>query len=312
MHVSKERISLGQTIAGNPIDIVSYTVAAPAKGKRVYIQSGIHGGEVTYWLQHRLFNFLREHMTAGEVVFVPFASPAAWEQRSYFYTHGKFDLCDGKDFNSHFPGKEDGSLHQRTAFQLAGLAKGSDLTLDLHTSRNSIPFCIYTREAYAPLVKELGLRYNYLDAEIAPDTYGSFDCAMDPAGIDNLCVECGSHDEYDAAKTDEVFAGILRLLGRMGLIDKRHTQPAGEAFFFASHKKIIIQESGFVRYDVTLGKPFRKGDTLFTLHRTAELGAEKPEVASEDGIAYKHAPTHIYRIGDETLHYIPLSALKPL
>lgn len=306
MQAAKNRIHIGNTIAGNPIDIVTYTLAAPKAGKKLHIQSGIHGGEITYWVQHKLFNILKDKLISGEVVFVPCANPASWEQRSYFYTFGKFDLYDGKDPNTHFPGKADGSLHQRIAHALATLAKQSDLGLDLHTARDSLPYCIFTKESYLPLVKEVGLAYNFLDDS---DPSGSFDAAMDPLGIDNLCIECGSHDEYNAEKTDMVVAGILRLLARLGMVDK---QPAatGEVHYFRDHKKILTRDAGFVRYDVALGKPFRKGDTLFTLHPSSELGAELPELAAEDGVAYKKSPTHIYRLGDETLHYVPKDWLK--
>ena len=310
MHALKNRITVGNTIAGNPIDIVTYTLAAPAKGKRVYIQSGMHGGEITYWVQHRLFNFLKENLKAGEVVFVPCANPAAWEQRSYFYTFGKFDLYDGKDPNTHFPGKPDGSLHQRIVHALQQLAKTADLGLDLHTARKSLPYVIFTKESYAPLVKEVGLKYNFLDDG---DPSGSFDAGLDPLNIDNLCIECGSHDEHDAAKIEQVFQGILRLLARLGMIDKSLTiHPANDSHWFRKDKKILTRDAGFVRYDIELGKPFKKGDTLFTLHPSAELGAEQPERATEDGVMYKHAPTHIYRAGDETLHYIPMDALNKI
>lgn len=313
IRVFKNRINIGQTIAGNPIDIVTYALSAPAKGKRVHVQSGIHGGEVTHWVQHRLFGFLKENLKAGEVVFVPCANPVGWEQRSYFYTFGKFDLYDGRDCNSHYPGKPDGSLHQRIAHALFGLAKGSDLGLDLHTARDSLPYCIFTKESYLPLVAEMGLAYNYLDDTAAPESSGSFDAAMDPAGIDNLCIECGSHDEYDAAKTEAVFNGIVRLLVRLGMVDRAKSSlaPSG-CFYFRDHKKILTRDSGYVRYDTGLGVPFKKGDTLFTLHLASELGAEIPEFAPEDGVVYKRAPTHIYRLGDETLHYIPRDALKPV
>jgi predicted deacylase len=303
----KNRIHIGQTIAGNPIDIATYTLTAPTKGKKVHIQSGMHGGEITFWVQHRLYNYLKQNLKAGEVVFVPCANPASWDQRSYFYTFGKFDLYDGKDCNSHFPGKADGSLHERIAHALCTLAKDCDLGLDLHTARNSVPYCIFTKEDYLPLVKTVGLQYNFLDDG---EPSGSFDAAMDPLGIDNLCIECGSHDEFNAAKIDEVFEGILRLLANLGMIDKSLTSTVThDSFYFRDHKKILTKDSGFVRYDTALGAPFKKGDTLFTLHPSSALGMELPEIASEDGVVYKRAPTHIYRLGDETLHYIPHHAM---
>ncbi|MDI1226363.1 MAG: succinylglutamate desuccinylase/aspartoacylase family protein [bacterium] len=310
MHATQNRITVGNTIAGNPIDIVTYTLAAKTAGKKVHIQSGMHGGEITYWVQHRLYNFLKENLKAGEVVFVPCANPAAWEQRSYFYTFGKFDLYDGKDPNTHFPGKPDGSLHQRIVHALYTLAKNCDLGLDLHTARKSLPYVIFTKESYAPLVKEVGLKYNFLDDG---DPSGSFDAGLDPLNIDNLCIECGSHDEYDAAKIEQVFQGILRLLAGLGMIDRSLTaHPANDSHWFRTDKKILTRDAGFVRYDVALGTPFKKGDTLFTLHPSSELGAEQPEKATEDGVMYKHAPTHIYRAGDETLHYIPMDALNKI
>jgi predicted deacylase len=306
---AKARVNVGNTIAGNPIDIATYTLSA-GKGKRVYIQSGIHGGEITYWVQHRLFRFLKENLKAGEVVFVPCANPVAWEQRSYFYTFGKFDLYDGRDPNTHFPGNADGPLHSRIAHALFNLAKTADLGLDLHTARDSLPYVIFTQEKYLPLVKTVGLTYNFLDDG---EPSGSFDAGMDPAGIENLCIECGSHDEYNAAKIDQVFNGILRLLVQKGMIDKKHTAPAkGESWYFRDHKKILTREAGYVRYDVALGASFKKGDTLFTLHPSSELGAELPEIAREDGVIYKRSPTHIYRAGDETLHYIPKNKLKKI
>lgn len=303
------RIPVGTTISGSPIELHAYTVTAEKPGKRVYIQSGMHGGEITYWIQHRLYHFLTEHMIAGEVIFVPFANPASWEQTSYFYTHGKFSLYDGRDFNYNFPGHPAGTLNQRFAHHLFALAKTADLALDLHTARNSVPYCIYSKDEYAPVVRRIGLTYNFLDTERTPD---SFDDVMDPAGITNICIECGSHDEYDAAKNDLVFAGIIRVLADMGLVSSEHGGAAPQAYSFATHKKITAQESGFIRYDTALGAPFKKGERIFTLYATAELGRETAEIATEDGIVYKRAPTHIYRVGDDTVHYIPASALTPL
>jgi predicted deacylase len=107
--------------------------------------------------------------------------------------------------------------------------------------------------------------------------------------------------------------GILRLLARLDMIDKNLAPPApADCYYFRDHKKILTRAAGFVRYDVKMGADFKKGDTLFTLHPSRDLGEELPEIASEDGVMYKHAPTHIYRLGDETLHYVPKEWLVKL
>jgi len=76
----------------------------------------------------------------------------------------------------------------------------------------AFPFCIYAKTEYAPLVKLLGLKYNFLDMG---ETEGSFDYVMDPAGIDNLCIECGQPCEYNPRSWTS-FCGILRLLAHLG------------------------------------------------------------------------------------------------
>lgn len=309
MQVQKQSIPLGHTIAGNPIELISYHLKSATEGRKLYIQSGMHGGEITYWVQDRLFNFLKENLKAGEVVFVPFANPAAWEQRSYFYTFGKFDLYDGRDFNYNFPGKPDGSLHQRIAHHLFKLAEGSHLALDLHTARDSVPFGIYAKDEYAPYIRDLGFKYNFLDAGWSPEAQG-IDFVFDKAGIANICIECGSHDEYSEQKNDQVFAGILRLMARLEMIDDKFYQKGEEALFFDAHKKIVAPESGFIRYNTVLGQDFKKGDSIFTLFRTCELGTSVEHIASEDGVVYKRAPTQVYRVGDDTVHYVALKDLQ--
>lgn len=313
MKITKDAMHAGLTIAGNPVDIHRYRLQAEKTGPKVYLQGGIHGGEITYWILHRLFNHLKDNLQAGAVTIVPFANPLAWEQRSYFYTHGKFDLTDGRDFNRNFPGREQGSMHQRIAHLLFTEARGHDLVVDLHTSRESIPFCIFNKMDYAPHVKAIGLPYNYYCPDDDPAYAGSLDCAMDDAGVDNVIIECGSHDEYDAEKIENVYNGLLRALARLGMIDAGGiAAPAAACRYFTETRKILAPQSGFIRYDAALAAPFKKGDGLFTLYETATLGAERQIDAPEDGVMFKHAPTHIYKTGDETLHYIPADDLKPL
>lgn len=315
MNVVKEPMRVGLTVAGNPIDIFKYTLRADTSGPKVYVQSGIHGGEITYWIIHRLFNTLKTALKAGEVTIIPFANPLSWEQTSYFYTHGKFDLYDGKDFNRHFPGKSDGSMPQRIAHCLHTEALKHELVIDLHTSRDSLPFVIFNKMDYAPHVREIGLAFNYYYPDEDPSFDGSLDCAMDAAGIDNVVIECGGHDEYDEDKINRVYSGILRALARLGMVDMASVTDIiapDTPQYFETSCKIHAQHSGFIRYDVATGMPFKKGDRLFTLFDTSELGIERVQTAPEDGIIFKRAPTHIYKVGDETLHYIPASALKPL
>ena len=92
-------ISCGSYATGEEINIKKYSLISSTKGRHIYIQGGIHGGEVTLDIIKELFDFLKENLISGQVDFVPYANPLSWNQKAYTYTVGKFSLQDGKDFN---------------------------------------------------------------------------------------------------------------------------------------------------------------------------------------------------------------------
>src|SRR5215470_4670112 len=153
--IAKSKLHIGTHVSGISLDVLKYEINSGLSGKILYIQSGIHGGEVTHWVIHELFKFLREGLKRGKVIIVPFANPVAWMQRTYFYTHGKFDMYSGADWNRDFPGNSAGGLGERIAAILFREASESDFALDLHTSRDSIPFAMFSDMAYLDYVKAL-------------------------------------------------------------------------------------------------------------------------------------------------------------
>jgi uncharacterized protein len=95
------------SIDGNSLSVYGYTLGDGEKS--VYIQGGMHGGEITYWIFHRFYQELLNQTLLKQVTLVPIANPFSWQQRSYFYTAGKFSFIDGKDWLWSFPGKFDGT-----------------------------------------------------------------------------------------------------------------------------------------------------------------------------------------------------------
>jgi len=80
----------------------------------------------------------------------------------------------------------------------------------------------------------------------------------------------------------------------LGMIDKKHAKPAGESFSSRkAQKRSLSRKAVSCVTTWRMGETFRRGDPLFTIitHTTSFGFGKKQEIATEDGIAYKFAPT---------------------
>lgn len=312
MKISKENRTFGQYISGNDLFITRYTIDSEKSGKTVYIHSGIHGGEITYYIIEKVFNYIKENLIEGKVVLVPCANPLSWLQRNYFYTHGKFNLYDGNDWNNYFPGDPNGSLGERMSYVIFEEAKKADLILDLHTSRESFVFSMPSEESYFPIVKTLGLEYNHFcDDKASPKTANTITAQADIAGVENLTIECGSHDTYEKENINEVFEGILRIFESYNMIKKSSSKLSDKKVkVFYNPKKFRAPETGFAIFHKQLGEKFKKGDLIFSIHTPHNFGKHIDVKAEVNGIVWKYSPTKIFWCGDDVLQYIVESDLK--
>ncbi len=306
MKINKQRDFIGTTPMGTVLDILSYEMDSGQEGKTVYIQSGIHGGEITQWIMHELFLFLKKNLLCGKVILLPCANPVSWTQRIYYSTNGKFDLYNGKDWNRNFPGKSDGSMGERIAAVLFAKASKADFVLDLHTSRESIPFAIYARAEDKEIIKKLGISYNqYIDMGKSSAYAGTLNAALISAGVPNLCIECGSHDSYESQNIREVINGIKRLLASLQMIDTKLAEPApAKIKTFAKTVKYFAPRGCLIRLAKPLGASIQKGDDLFYCFDNADLGSAVAVQSEHNGVLFKVSPTHIYWSGDEVVQLL--------
>ena len=306
MKISRETTNFGHYISGNELSIIRYIIDSEKPGKNIYIHSGIHGGEITYYIIEKLYNYLKNNLTEGKVVLVPCANPLSWLQRNYFYTHGKFNLYDGNDWNNYFPGNPNGSLGERMSFAIFEEKKKADLILDLHTSRDSFVFSMPSEKKYFPIVKTLGLEYNHFcDDKSTPKTANTITAQADIAGVDNLTIECGSHDSYNEDNVNEVYEGILRIFESFNMIKKGTSKKSEkEVKVFYNPKKFRAPETGFAIYHKQLGERFKNGDIIFSIYTPHNFGQHIDVKAEVDGIVWKYSPTKTFWCGDDVLQYI--------
>ena len=303
MQIYKENIRIGQTPMGNELSILEYIIDSGNPGNTIYIQSGTHGGEITQWILHELFNYLQTELKRGKVILVPNANPVSWLQRNYFSTNGKFDMYMGKDWNRNFPGKEEGSLGERVSAALFKIASKADFVLDLHTSRLSLPFAIHFNKEMQQYAEVLGLEYNqFIDTTIKTSYKDTINASLCAVGVPSLCIECGGHDAYEPENIELVKNGILRILKFFGLIDNAPIAAAAEQqIFYDKTITYTASKGGLIRLAKKLGEYVQKGDVLYYYYDNNDLGNIRNIIAKHNGVVFKISPTHIYWTGDEVV-----------
>lgn len=313
----KRRQSIGVLASGMDLGISFTTVSWGLSGPNIYLQSGIHGGEVTQWILRDLYTFCKKHLFKGTITFVSVANPMSWMQRTYFSTNGKFDFYMGRDWNGNYPGSANGSLGERIADALFQVASKQDLVIDLHTSRNSIPFNIVMRDEDLNLAQSSLIKYTqFLDinaVDKAKEYRKTLNGALSFAGVPSICIECGSHDSYEPKHNLMVEKSIKHLLGNLGVVKKtEYKDNSLSRVVFNRLETYSSPNGGLMQYLVRPGDRLVKGQVIANLLHPIELDNQLAIFAREPGIVLKLSPTHIYNPGDELAQVITDKEIKKL
>ena len=101
-----EILNLFKLASGDEISIQIYKFIGQKSDKKVYIQSNLHGSEIVgNAVIHQLINFLstlNKSQVNGEIWLVPVCNPLGTNQRNHFFSSGRFNSYDGKDWNRIF------------------------------------------------------------------------------------------------------------------------------------------------------------------------------------------------------------------
>ena len=99
-------IPIQQLASGDRLDIQVYKFQGAQPGKKVYLQSNLHGAEIVgNGVIHQLIEFLTtldDTQLSGEIWLVPVCNPLSTNQRNHFFSTGRYNIYDGKDWNRIF------------------------------------------------------------------------------------------------------------------------------------------------------------------------------------------------------------------
>ena len=101
-----EILNLFKLASGDEISIQIYKFIGKQSDKKIYIQSNLHGSEIVgNSVIHQLVDFLStldKNQIDGEIWLVPVCNPLGTNQRNHFFSSGRFNSYDGKDWNRIF------------------------------------------------------------------------------------------------------------------------------------------------------------------------------------------------------------------
>ena len=307
MHnINEELLEVGTSSIGETISIKKYTIDSGKEGKTIYIQGGTHGGEITLPIIRNLFDFLSTNLKCGKVIIIPFANPVSWRQRIYFYTMGKFNFLNGKDFNRVF-GKDNGDINNKIATTILKQAEQADFAIDLHTSRESKPYSIFSSLDYIKYVKYLNIFFNQY-CQPTEEYTNTFDVQLYKRNIPNVVIECGSHDEVNRENINNISNGIINLLKHFNMVEGEAILNKEFSYYEDPHL-IYSENGGIIEYHKNTGDFIKKGEKILSI-LYGNLKSKPTEVCAPfDCYMVRASKTHICDGHEEVANLIKIEDL---
>lgn len=218
-----ETIFLRQMASGDRLSLQIYQFKGAKPGKKVYIQSNLHGAEIVgNAVIHQLIEFLlslNDTDLAGEIWLVPVCNPMGTNERSHNFSPGRYCAYESKDWNRIFWD------YEKEADDLVAFTK-SQLDFDLEVVRQNYFTAI--KDKFAQSLEKInspgGVPYTErfrnklqslsLDADYLIDLHSSTNQGLDylyycqnrEDSAHYFLLDCGILlDKYDGDAFDEAF-----------------------------------------------------------------------------------------------------------
>ncbi|MEH2047146.1 succinylglutamate desuccinylase/aspartoacylase domain-containing protein [Nostoc sp.] len=183
-----ESIVLRQMASGDRLYLQLYKFIGAQPGKKVYIQSNLHGAEIAgNAVIHRLIEFLltiNDTDLAGEIWLVPVCNPMGTNERAHHFSPGRYCIYEAKDWNRIFWD------YEKEADDLVAFTK-SQLHIDIKVVRQN--YLTIIKQQFAKILEKINspsavpytelfgykLQNLSLDADYLIDLHSSTNQALD-------------------------------------------------------------------------------------------------------------------------------------
>jgi len=216
-------IDLYKLASGDILSLQVYKFVGQQPGKKAYIQANLHGAEI---VGNAVIYQLIEFLTAldasqlrGEIWLVPVCNPLGVNQRSHFFSTGRFNSYDGKNWNRIFWDYEKES-EGLSEFAKSQVNHEPEVIRSNYLTKIKQAWQEESKRINQPRSVPISRQYRYhlqslcLDADYVIDIHSSSNQAIDYtfgfkeriASAEYLLLEYGIlMDEYDGNAFDEAF-----------------------------------------------------------------------------------------------------------
>jgi uncharacterized protein len=267
-------------------------------GPTLWLSGAVHGDELNgVMIVDELVQRLNPLALSGTVLAVPVVNGFGLIQGSRY-------LPDRRDLNRCFPGSKRGSLGSRLAHLLSRLViSRCDLGIDFHSGsngRDNLPQirCDLDHEE----TRRLALAFGAPLALHAALRDGSLRGHAMKLGTPVLLYEGGEANRLDDAAIDAGVQGTLRVMAKVGLLDKsRAAPPRPRTRLLRSSSWVRASRSGFCRMRVRLGDLVKVGGLVAEIVDPA-LGTRVEVKSTRTGLAIGKVVDSLVMAGDALLH----------
>jgi predicted deacylase len=236
------------------------------------IIAGVHGYEYPPIIAvQELMNEIDYTTLKGTIVIVPIANTASFNGRSAFY-----NPIDGRNLNTTFPGKENGTITEQIAYQITNkIIPVSDVLLDIHAgdaSEDLIPFiCYYNAEDYAKQTAEAKrlsensgfenvVSYSYTLTKSQPALYAFKQAVQD--GKVALSIESGKLGNVQKESVAEIKNSVYLMLKDLKMYTKQNLKTVKKIINYNQQAYIKSDVQGIFYSNLKAGDDVKEGQVV--------------------------------------------------
>ena len=280
-----------------PLHLPICVVNGPRPGPRIWLSAAVHGDELNgIKIISRVLEQLRETpLLRGAVVAVPIVNVFGFIGQSRY-------LPDRRDLNRSFPGSKKGSLAGRLAHLfMEEVVAGCSHGIDLHTAardRSNFPQVRTTLDN--PANRKLAESFGAPALVDASLRQGSLRAAASRLGIPVIVFEGGEALRFEEPVIRVGVAGILRVLGDLGMIRKPRGRRSTTLLVDKS-SWVRARVGGLFRLDVEEGGWVKAGERIGSV--SDPLGENDQGIrAPFDGLVLGTTRNPVVHAGDALVH----------
>jgi predicted deacylase len=294
-------IPVGSLADGVELSIPVLVINGTSEGRRIFIQSAVHGVEVNpIESLRRVVAEIDPEELRGQIVAVTVANPLG------FRHHSRRNITDSEDINRVWPGDKDGGLAERIACEIWTKAvEGSDLVVDLHTGYSSM----ITHTVYAegdPASEELARCFGteFLIKEEQDEAWeqarfsGKLRSVANAHGIPAITPELGGFSKFEGNRIQAGVIGLTNVLVNYGFVRGEVASPRRQTVIRNHLTRITANSGGIFVATVDPGTEVWETQELGYIYSPRDFEIVETVRAPFDAIVVFHAENPIVNTGD--------------